>query len=332
MNIVFFGSDDFATVHLESLIGSTHEVVACVTQPDRPKGRGMKVIVSPVKECAARNSVPVFQPTSFKDEGFVEALKQFEAEVFVVIAYGRFLSQEVLDIPTQCAINVHGSLLPKYRGAAPINWAIIKGESETGLSIIKMNVQMDAGAVLAQEKILIEAEDTSVTLRAKMMQSGPSLLLKTMEDLMGGSAVCVQDTTAVTFAPKLTKELGHIQWEQSAEEIHNLVRGLLPWPTAYTFYKGKLLKILATEIVERDDEDCKPGEIIEISKDGFIVTTGLNRKQTSGVCVGSDFTQTPEVCLRLLIKQVQLEGGKVMDAYSFTLGHKVEIGLLLGRV
>lgn len=304
MNIVFFGSDDFAGAHLRALIGSQHVVCACVTQPDRPKGRGMKVVVSPVKEIASKHHIPVLQPASLKNGFFIKSLKDFRSDLFVVIAYGRFFPPEVLGIPPQGAINVHASLLPKYRGAAPIHWAIINGESETGISVIKINEGMDAGDILAQMKMDVEQDETAATLRARMIRQGPPFLLRTVD----GFSNCVakaQDRDLVTFAPKLTKETGHIRWERSAFEICSLVRGLLPWPGAYTFYKGRSLKILEARVLDGDQSDGSSGTVLEAGKKGIVVATRRGH---------------------LLIQKVHLQDAKPMDAHSFVIGHAVEPG------
>ena len=304
MKIIFFGSDDFAEAHLKSLIDSKHELIACVTQPDRPKGRGMRVITSPIKELALAHQIPIFQPESLKDVSFIKSLKDLQSDIFVVIAYGKFLPLEVLSIPSHGAINVHASLLPKYRGAAPINWVIINGERETGISIIKINEAMDAGDVLAQMEIKIEEHETAVTLRAKMIQQGPGFLLQTINNL-SSCALKAQDCDRVTFAAKLTKELGRIEWTKPANEIYNLVRGVIPWPGAYTVCKGKVLKILAAQVLDGDSSKGEPGAVSEISKNGIVVSTGKGR---------------------LLIKEVHLQDANPMDAHSFVIGHAVEVG------
>jgi methionyl-tRNA formyltransferase len=310
MKIVFFGSDDFAAVHLNELIQSDHQVVAAVTQPDRPKGRGLQIVPSPIKDIAVKAGLPVFQPTDLKIPSFIDALKAFNPDLFVVIAYGRILPAELLQVPYVCAMNVHGSWLPKYRGAAPINWAIINGDEETGVSIIKMNPQMDAGDIFAQAKIKIEKNDTAATLRAKMAEAGKNVLLKTIDSLEKNTyTLTVQDRQAVTLAPKLTKELGKMDWQQPAAALHNLVRGLVPWPSAYTYYQGKLLKILAADDVNADTKGKRPGEVIEIKKDSLIIATGEGG---------------------LALKQVQPESAKVMDIKSFVAGHKITVGSQLG--
>ncbi len=306
MKIVFFGSDDFALAHLKSLVSDRYHIVACVTQPDRPKGRGMKIIFSPVKEFALKNNIKVFQPETLKDEKVVEILKGFQADVFVVISYGHLLPKDVLEIPRLGALNVHPSLLPQYRGAAPMNWAIIQGEKETAISIIRLNTSLDAGDIVIQEKVKIEEDDTAVTLRTRIMGLGGKLLKKAIDLLAEGKTAFIsQDEKQATKAPKLTKEMGLIDWALPARVIHNKIRGLQPWPYAYTFYKGKALKILLSEVINGDFFDKnKAGEIIEISKKGILVQTGKDA---------------------LLIKRVHWENAKAMDAHSFSMGHDIKV-------
>jgi len=327
MKIVFFGSDDFAASHLEYLLDSEDEVVACVTQPDKPKGRGMSVSASPIKEIAQSHNIPVLQPLNVNEASVINELSLFNADIFIVVAYGRILSKVVLDIPNTYAINVHSSLLPAYRGAAPINWAIINDDEETGVSIIKMNEKMDQGEIIAAEKVTIGNQDTALDIRKRMMQLGPKLLLETIHAIKEDSVDFItQDERLATFAPKLTKELGRIDWNKQAIEIHNLVRGLLPWPTAHTSFKGKTLKILSSEIislkkdlypqagtVNNDDLKTKingtPGKIKEITKEGFIIATGR-----------SD----------LLVKEVHLESSKPISAIEFINGQRINVGEALG--
>lgn len=304
MKIIFFGSDDFAQIHLKALLNSSHQVVACVTQPDRPKNRGMKLVLSPIKVCAQEYNIPVLQPLSMKDEDFINQLKKFDADLFVVIAYGRILTQAILNIPPLGCINVHGSLLPQYRGAAPINWVIIDGYKETGLSIIQMDAGMDSGNILSQCQVTILPEDTSATLRLKMMKAGAELLLETL-DKYHEITPQKQDESKITFAAKLTKDLGHIDWNKSAEDIHNLVRGLQPWPGGYTFFKDKQLKVFSTEVILLEVVTPSAGTVVEINKQGFVVSTGKGY---------------------LCIKDVQLSGGKRMDSASFIRGHQLEKG------
>ncbi len=312
MRIVFFGSDDFADVHLRALIGAKHKVVACVTPEDRKQDRGMKVKASVIKLSAEEHRIPVSQPAQFNEPAVIDEFRSFAADLFVVIAYGKFLPVNILNIPKFFSVNVHGSLLPKYRGAAPINWAIINGEKQSGISIIKMTEKMDAGDILAQEKIKIAPEDTAVTLRQKMMERGPALLLKVVDYIDTGTLnqPLQQKANEVTFAPKLTKELGQINWQKSAIEIFNLIRGVLPWPGAYTFYKGKTLKILSCRLVENKSAGHTPGEVIEIGKEGIVVSCGDGA---------------------LLIKEVHLDAGKPMGAYLFTIGHNLKPGFIFAK-
>jgi len=309
MNIIFFGSDDFAATHLNPLAEAGHTLIACVTQPDRPKGRGMNVIISPIKEWAQKNNVQVLQPTDLKEEAFLRRVEALKADIFVVIAYGRFLPEQLLAMPRHGAINLHGSLLPKYRGAAPINWVIINGERKTGITIIRVSKQMDAGDILASTSIEVGADETSVILREKMMAAGPLLLNQTLALLEDKEIEChPQNHAEATFAPKLTKELGAVLWSNPASDIYNLIRGLLPWPMAYTFYNGEFLKILESEVVVRDISGYNPGTIFELSKQGILVATGKNG---------------------LLLKQVHLQNTKQMSAHSFAIGHGVEVGMVL---
>lgn len=312
MKIIFFGSDDFAMTHLKALCSSEHKVVAVVTQPDKEKGRGLKMVASPIKECSSVKNIPVLQPATLSDQKVIKLLKEYACDLFVVVAYGKILPLEVLSIPYLCAMNVHGSLLPLYRGAAPINWAIINGEEETGVSVIKMNAQMDAGDIFAQAKIKIDLKDTAVTLRSKMADLGAGLLLKTIGLLEKNTyTLAGQDKHKVTYAPKLTKELGVIDWSKDARFIHNLVRGLVPWPGAYTYYNGKILKFLETEVVTANNGPMKPGQLIYIDKDGFVIRAGHNA---------------------LLIRRVHLESSREMDAKSFIAGQRLKEGIQFGNV
>jgi methionyl-tRNA formyltransferase len=306
MKIVFFGSDDFAAAHLRALMDSPHQVLACLTQPDKPRGRGWKVSASPVKECARERKIPVLEPVELKEQGLIARLRGLESDLFVVIAYGRFLPTEILAVPRIFTVNVHSSLLPKYRGAAPIQWAVIRGECETGLSIMTVTLKMDAGDILAQQKMAIADTDTAAMLRARMMIIGPEFLLKAIDAIdKGDYTLTPQDEQKATLAPKMTKELGHIVWREGARGIHNLIRGLIPWPTAYTFYQGKILKVLESSVVPGDFSRFEPGKVVQIGREGFVVATGENG---------------------LLVRQVHLEASKKMDAYRFTVGHKIQKG------
>lgn len=310
MKIVFFGSDDFAVASLIRIINSRHEVVACVTQPDRARDRGMKVKYSLLKETAVQHEIPVLQPHHIDDELFLASLESYEADVFAVVAYGKLLHEDILNMPNKCCVNVHGSLLPKYRGAAPINWAIIHGDKETGVTVQKMSLRMDAGEIISQDVIPIEPFDTSEHLRALMAKRGAELLVEALDSIENGDCeLTPQNETEVTFAPKLDKRMGLIQWEQSAGHIERLVRGLKPWPGTFTFFTGLRLKILDAEICDRDVRGHTPGEVIEITKRGFVVVTG------SGA---------------LLVTRVHLESSNPVDASVFISSYKLPKGFCLG--
>jgi methionyl-tRNA formyltransferase len=310
MRIIFFGSDDFAAVHLEHLLTCGHEVLACVTGPDKPQGRGMKISVSPIKQLASQRQILCLQPLSLKESSIIDILKSYGADIFVVVAYGRLLTQEILDIPKMLCMNVHGSLLPKYRGAAPVNWAVLNGEKETGVTIQKMVLSLDAGDIIAQETLRIDDEENAGQLRQRMAHAGAKLLVKVLDKRPSGQfSLSPQDETKATWAPKLTRDMGLINWRSNARSILDQVRGLQPWPGARTFYNGKMLKITRAEISTEDQVQCTPGQVINVNSNGFHVA-----------CL----TQA------LLIKEVQLEAGKVMTAQSFTAGHKMARGSLLG--
>lgn len=305
MKIVFFGSDDFALAHLEALHASEHEVVLCVTQPDRPRHRGHKMVVSPLKEFSIAQNIEVFQPTAFKDEQVVTELKRYNADLFVVIAYGRILPDRILSIPKLYSINVHGSLLPSYRGAAPINWAVINGDQETGLTIIKMNTRMDAGDIIAQKSMPIDGNDTSQQVRQRMMQIGAPFLVETVNQIaLERVSFLPQEEDQVSIASKLTKSMGLIDWNRSAIDLHNQVRGLQPWPGAFTHCNGKMLKVFDT-LPSEEIQRGKPGEVLEVDEAGMLVQTGQGA---------------------LRIRDVQLESCKRMQACEFVRGSTVECG------
>jgi methionyl-tRNA formyltransferase len=311
MRILFFGSDDFAAVSLRRLVDDRHKVVGLVTQPDKPKGRGLHVIYSPTKEIALAKDIEVFQPATLREPAAVDKLSAFGADLFVVIAYGLFLPEKVLLLPKHFCVNVHASLLPKYRGAAPINWAIINGETETGVTLMKMNTIMDGGEIIAQAHCDIPGNMTSSALRVRLASMGAELLSGMIRKIKAREHQLVpQDAGLVTRAPKMHKDLGHIQWAESAKKIHDLVRGTQPWPGAFTFLRGRLLKILDTAVAEGPAAaNGKPGEIVELHKDGF-------------------FVQAADQAV--LIRKVHPANSKPMDARAFLAGHKLTVGEVLG--
>jgi len=266
MNIIFMGTPDFSISSLKNLIGSKHNVLAVVTTPDKQRGRGRKVSFTPVKEFAIKNNLPVLQPERLKNNSsFVEELKQFDADLYVVVAF-RILPSHVFEIPKYGSFNLHASYLPKYRGAAPIQWALISGETETGLTTFKLAEKVDTGNIYLQMKIEIKPDDNLETLHDKMSAEGAKVVLDTVNLIESGDYVLQeQDNTLATPAPKITKEVSKIDWNKPAYQIHNLIRGLSPVPGAYFEFKGKLIKIYKTELVER--EDLKPLEFDQTKKE-----------------------------------------------------------------
>ena len=307
MRIIFFGSGSFGLPSLEGLIKAKENLVAVITAPDRPKGRGLRLKQTPIKEKATFYNLPIYQDKDTKEPHFKEILSSLNPDLGILIAFGSILNREIISLPKMGIINLHPSLLPQYRGSAPIPRAIIKGEKETGNSIIKINEGIDSGAIILQERIKIKSEDTAGSLSERMAKEGASLLLKAISLLKEEKATLrTQNEEEATFAPKLKKSDGLINWKREAEEIHNLVRGLSPWPSAYTYLEGKRLKIWESEIKK---EEGKPGEILKAEKEQLLIGCGK----------GS-----------LLIKRLQLEGKKKMAAGEFLRGHPLKIGTALG--
>lgn len=301
MNIVFFGSGRFAVQSLEALVSAGHNITMVITQPDKPKGRRLNYLPTEVKVKAQELKLKCYQPKNPNTEESLDYLRQFPVDVFIVIAYGHILKNPLLRLPKLYPLNVHASLLPKYRGAAPINWAIINGEKETGISIIKMNERIDAGDILLQEKIPIEDDDTAITLGQKLEMQAADTLIGAINLIEQGVVKFIkQDDSAVSFAPKLEKRHGEIDWNKSAVEIDRKIRGLLPWPGAYTYYKGKLLKLWSAQIREENSE--KPAEVLEVTTGRLVV----------GTAKGS-----------LEILELQLESGKRLSVPVFLSGHKL---------
>lgn len=306
MEIVFFGSGKFAVKSLEALVKSKHNVKLVITQPDKPKGRHLKELPTELKIKAQELGLTVHQPPKPNSQNVREMLKQPEADLFIVISYGHILGEQLLNIPRLYSLNIHGSLLPAYRGAAPINWAIINGEAHTGISIIRMNAEMDEGDILLQKKIDIRKDDNALILEEKMGILASDSLIEAINLIEQGKAQFIkQDSRYASSAPKLKKEDGLIDWHKDAVDIFNKIRGLVPWPTAFTFYKKKLLKIWSADVFDCEKNIGRPGEIIDIDKQGFMVGCG------KGV---------------LRIIELQLEGGRRLSANSFICGHKLVIG------
>ncbi len=304
MRIVFMGTPTFAVPSLQVCI-EHHEVLAVVTQPDRPKGRGNKVIFSPVKEAALAATIPVLQPIKVKDPGFIEELTKLSPDLIVVVAFGQILPKQILEMTSLGCINVHGSLLPHYRGAAPIQWSIINGESVTGVTTMYMDVGIDTGDMILKKEIPIHKEDTYGTLQDKMSYSGAKVLRQTLQLILTKTAPREkQNHEEATYAPMLQKNTGHIRWNQTAEEIINLIRGLDPWPCAYTFYHGEMLKIWKAEVFEGSYEQGDFGQVLDVIKDkGIVVKTGTSN---------------------IILTELQAQGGRRMSGSDYLRGHTVD--------
>jgi methionyl-tRNA formyltransferase len=308
MKIIFFGSGKVGVPSLKALIKSGHEILCAVTQPDKEKGRHLHIEGTAVKEVALEAGIMVFQPKDIKSSESLKQLQSFEADLFVIIAYGQILSQEVLDIPKIFCINAHTSLLPKYRGASPIARAIMEGEKETGVTIIKVERKMDAGPVILSKKIKIDETDTFVTLELKLSEVAQDALSEAIKRIeINDYKLFSQDESMATPAPKLRKSDGCIDWRLPAQEIYNLIRALIAWPGAFTYYKGKLIKIYNAKVESPrfDLSKCKPGEILEIKKNGILVAC---REKA------------------LLITELQPEAKRIMGAQEFIAGHKIVPG------
>ncbi|MDK2823511.1 MAG: methionyl-tRNA formyltransferase [Clostridia bacterium] len=310
--MVFMGTPQFAVASLEKVVQAGHQVVGVVTQPDRPKGRGKKLAPSPVKNRAMELGLDIYQPERVKEAQFVQVLKRLNPEVIVVVAYGQILSKEILNLPPLGCINVHASLLPKYRGAAPIHWAIINGETETGITTMLMDQGMDTGDMLLKAKVEIGQDTTTGELHDLLADLGGQVLLETLVKIANGEIKPEpQNNDQASYAPLLKKEHEKIEWNDSAKNIHNLVRGMNPWPGAYTFLRDTRIKIWQTLLKEiKTLQDGRPGEILEISEDGIWVQTG-NKP--------------------LLVSKLQPAGKNVMSARDFFNGYGISIGQFLGE-
>ena len=309
MKIIFMGTPDFSVGTLEALIEAGHEVVLAVTQPDKPKGRGKEMQFTPVKECALKYNIPVFQPVKVREPECIEELRKYEADIMVVVAFGQILPKEILEMTPYGCVNVHASLLPKYRGAAPIQWAIIDGEEVTGVTTMQMNEGLDTGDMLLKTIIPIEAKETGGSLFDKLAEAGAKLCVETLVGLENKTIIPEpQGEMTTSYAKQIKKELGNIDWTKKGIEIERLIRGLTPWPSAYTDWTGKVMKIWDAEIVE-GSSDKEPGTIVKVEKDAFYVQTG------EGLL---------KVC------ELQIPGKKRMDSGAFLRGYQVQAGTVLG--
>lgn len=303
MKIVFMGTPDFAVPSLKKII-DVYGVESVFTQPDKPKGRGKKISYSPVKEIALENNIKVFQPMKLKnDKEALEYLKNLKPDFIIVVAFGQILTKEVLDIPKYGCINLHASLLPMYRGAAPLNWAIINGEKKSGNTTMLMDVGLDTGDMLLKDEVKIADNMTAGELHDLLMYKGADLLLDTIDGLSKGTIIPQKQCEETFYAKMLNKDLGRIDWNDSAKNIHNLIRGLNPWPIAHTTYDDKSMKIYESEVL-LESSNKEPGTIINVSKEGMKVSTNL------GV---------------LLIKKIQFPNGKPLTIEQYTNGNEIGV-------
>ena len=313
MRVIFMGTPDFSVGTLEALVSAGHEVCLAVTQPDKPKGRGKEMQFPPVKEAAISHGIPVYQPRRIRERECVEELRKYNADVMVVIAFGQILPKEILEMTPYGCINVHASLLPKYRGAAPIQWSIINGESVTGVTTMQMDEGLDTGDMIMKREVPIAEDETGESLHDKLAQAGAELCVETLKALEDHTAVFEkQGESPTAYAKMLTKEMGNIDWNNSAVQIERLVRGLNSWPSAYTHWNGKVMKIWKAK-AESTQPDSGPavstGVVTEVGKDYFTVSTG------DGI---------------LRVYEIQIPGKKRMETGAFLRGYAMEPGTLLG--
>ena len=315
MKILFMGTPDFSVPVLKALKEAGHEIVLAVTQPDKPKGRGKTVQFSAVKAAAMELGIGVYQPRRIKDAECVAHLRTYDAELFVVAAFGQILSREILEMPKYGCINVHASLLPKYRGASPIQWAVINGEPITGVTIQQMDVGIDTGQILAKLEVPLDQEETGGSLFEKLAHAGAKLCVQTVAQIADGTVTRTkQEEALATHVGMIKKEMGRIDWHMPAVQIERLIRGLNPWPSAYTYLNGKMLKIWEADALGEKRPDERPaaacGQVLEVLEDGLAIQTG------KGV---------------LKATSLQLEGKKRLDAASFLRGFPVRPGMQLER-
>lgn len=311
IRIVYMGTPDFAVEPLEAIIKAGYEVAAVVTQPDKQKGRGKEVKMTPVKECALRHGIPVFQPVKIKEPEAVAELEKYQADLFVVAAFGQLLSEEILNMPEYGCINIHASLLPAYRGAAPIQWAVLNGEKESGVTIMQMDKGLDTGDMLLKRSVELSPKETGDSLHDKLMHLGAELIVEALPKLEKGELVPEKQKDELSsYAKKLTKAMGQIDWSKDAVSLERWIRGLNSWPSAYTFFGGKTLKIWEAQVTEENGaQKAEPGQVVSVSREGFTVACGQGALQ---------------------ILSLQLEGKKRVLTREFLLGYQVEPGMILG--
>lgn len=312
MKIIFMGTPEFAKTCLEGLHKNKHDIALVITQPDKPQGRGKKLVYSAVKSYAVQENLMLFQPQSIKKKDAIEYIKIIDADIFIVAAFGQILPQSLLSIPKYGAINVHASLLPKYRGASPIQAAIINGETKTGITIMQMDKGLDTGEILLQSSVNIESTDTAQVVHDKLCAIAYPALNNTLELIKNNKLHPIkQDNTQASYAPLLTREMGHINWQSSPQQIVNLVRGYNPYPSAYCIYNGKNIKIWDAEAVEHTHTSKIYGEILEVTSYGITVAAA-----------------DKNMCVRIL--ELQPAAGKRMRAAEYIKGHSIAVGDMLG--
>lgn len=303
MRIIFMGTPDFSVGTFDALIEAGHEIVLAVTQPDKPKGRGGKMQYSPVKETALKYEIPVFQPKKVREPDCLKELQKYEADVIVVVAFGQILPEEILTMTPYGCINVHASLLPKYRGAAPIQWAVLNGEKVSGVTTMQMDEGLDTGDMIMKSEVVLDAKETGGSLFDKLSKEGARLCVETLKALENKTAVLEKQGESPTeYARMLDKSMGRIDWSKDAQSVERLVRGLNPWPSAYTMWDGKVMKIWEADVIPENTGKA-PGTIAVVNKDSFCVQTGEGQ---------------------LKVQSLQIPGKKRMDAGAFLRGYKLE--------
>ncbi len=309
MRIVFMGTPDFSVPTLEALVAAGHDVAGVVTQPDKPKGRGKAVLMTPVKEKALELSIPVYQPVKAREEGFIDILRGINPDVCVVIAFGQILPKAILDIPRYGCVNIHASLLPKYRGAAPLQWVVLNGEKETGITTMMMDVGMDTGDMLEKVTVAMDDKETYGSIHDKLSVLGGELIVSTLAKIEDGTIVRTpQKDEEATYTKKIVKSMGNIDWTMEAAVIERQIRGLNPWPSAYTSWNGKTLKIWDVDVVSTEYPGAC-GEVVFVDKNSVVVKTGEGA---------------------LELRSLQLEGKKRMDTDAFLRGYQIETGTVFG--
>lgn len=310
MRVIFMGTPDFSVGTFNALLEAGHEVVLAVTQPDKPKGRGNSMQFPPVKEAALAHGIEVYQPRKIREPECIAYLEQYQADIIVVVAFGQILPKEILEMPRYGCVNVHASLLPKYRGAAPIQWAVINGEQVSGVTTMRMDQGLDTGDIIMKQEVALAEEETGGSLFERLAQTGAELLIRTLQAIEEGSAIYTpQDHQSATHTSMIKKQLGEIDWNKPALELERLVRGLNPWPSAYTYLHGKTLKIWKASVAESETER-ETGTVAAVLKNCLAVQTAKGL---------------------LLLEEVQLEGKKRMTTDAFLRGFPVEAGTKLGK-